>query len=115
MCYLRIRTIEEAFPTHNYFKGQNEGSTAQHITNNDRSFAIQKIFELHAIKKYKVETLFTACQVFDRYLITVGFQNFARKDIFTLTIISLLIAAKLEESIAPSFLKMLSLVPESET
>ena len=44
----------------------------------------------------------------------VGYKNFHRKDIFTLTIISLLIAAKLEEAIAPSFLKMLSLVPESE-
>jgi hypothetical protein len=110
-----MRSIEEAFPTFNYFKGQNAGSVAQHITNNDRSFAIQKIFELHAIKKYKVETLFTACQVFDRYLITAGYKNFARKDIFTLTIISLLIAAKLEEAIAPSFLKMLSMVSESET
>jgi hypothetical protein len=69
---------------------------------------------LHAIKKYKVETLFSACQVFDRYLLAIGYENFPRTEVLTLTIISLLIAAKLEEPIAPSFLKMLSLVPEAE-
>lgn len=58
--------------------------------------------------------MFSACQIFDRYLLAVGYQNFPRKDVFTLTIISLLIAAKLEEAISPSFLKMLSLVPEAE-
>ena len=52
--------------------------------------------------------------IFDRYLLAIGFHNFPRNEVFSLTIISLLIAAKLEEAITPSFLKMISLVPEAE-
>jgi hypothetical protein len=84
------------------------------LTHKDRSFAIQKIFELHALKKYKVETLFSACMILDRYLLAISFEKFPRNEVFSLTIVSLLLAAKLEEAIAPSFLKMISLVPEAE-
>ncbi len=52
--------------------------------------------------------------IFDRYLLSIGFEKFPRNEVFTLTITSLLLAAKMEESIAPSFLLMISLVPEAE-
>jgi hypothetical protein len=58
VCYLRIRSLEEAFPMHNYFNSKVVSADKSYITFKDRSFAIQKIFELHSIKKYKIETLF---------------------------------------------------------
>ena len=44
----------------------------------------------------------------------VDYRNFPRSDVFVLCVISLLIAAKLEEAISPSYLKMISLLSEAE-
>lgn len=38
------------------------------ISQFDRSYAVQKIFDLHVKKEYKIETLFIAVSIFDRYL-----------------------------------------------
>ena len=38
------------------------------INSYDRSYGIQKIFDLHMKKDYKVETLFIATGIFDRYI-----------------------------------------------
>lgn len=69
---------------------------AQQISQFDRSYAIQKIFDLHAKKDYKIETLFVACAILDRYLFTIGWQNFPRDQMCRLATISMLMAAKLE-------------------
>lgn len=42
------------------------------ISQDDRSYAVQKIFYLHDQKKYKKETVFTAVSIFDRYLAAKG-------------------------------------------
>jgi len=42
----------------------------------DRSYGIQKIFDLHGKKEYKNETLFIAAGILDRYLHMVGLLNF---------------------------------------
>jgi hypothetical protein len=42
------------------------------ITQVERSYGIQKIFDLHLKKEYKNETLFVATQIFDRYINAVG-------------------------------------------
>ena len=34
----------------------------------DRSYGIQKIFDFHMKKDYKLETLFVAAGIFDRYI-----------------------------------------------
>ena len=69
---------------------------SEQISQFDRSFAIQKIFLLHLKKDYKVETLFTACQIFDRYLLAIDYKTYHRNKICSLAVISLLLAAKIE-------------------
>lgn len=66
--YLRLRSLEEAFSIHNYLdQSQNPLQLASKstpvppshlITQYDRSYGIQKIFDLHLKKEYKTETLF---------------------------------------------------------
>lgn len=75
---------------------------------------MQKIFSLHAKKDYKVETLFQACAIMDRYLHKIGAKNYPREKICTLAVTCLLMAAKLEQPIQPSFNRMISLLSEGE-
>jgi hypothetical protein len=58
-------------------------------------------------KDYKTETLFVACSILDRYLDKVGWYNYPREQICLLATISILMAAKLEQPISPSFNKMI--------
>lgn len=89
-------------------------SQDQVITELDRSYAIQKLYDLHLKKEYKPETLFTAQQILDRYLFAIGHKTFPRDKICRLATISMLMAAKLEQPISPSFLRMISLLSEEE-
>ena len=89
-------------------------SSHQLISQYDRSFAIQKIFDLHIKKRYKNETLFVACSILDRYLAVIGWQTYPREKICLLATVSILLAAKLEQPISPSFSKMVSLLSEDE-
>jgi len=66
------------------------------IDANDRSYGIQKIFDLHQKKDYKPETLFIASGIFDRFIIQVGVQNFDKINVANLATISILLGAKLE-------------------
>lgn len=84
--YLRLRCLEEAFQIQNYLdqvpkslcqRIQNsmslsKKSSEKYLTAHDRSYGIQKIFDLHQKKDYKVETLFIATGIFDRYINAVG-------------------------------------------
>lgn len=76
-------------------------------TVNDRAYAVQKIFTLHEAKEYRIETLFTAVAIFDRYLAAIGHWNYPRRKICLLATVSLLLAAKLEQPISPSFRMMI--------
>jgi hypothetical protein len=84
------------------------------ISQFDRSYAVQKIFDLHVKKEYKIETLFIAVNIFDRYLANIGHWTFPRDQVCLLATISILIAAKLEQPISPSFLRMIGLLTEEE-
>ena len=68
----------------------------QVITNYDRSYGIQKIFDLHQKKEYKVETLFVAAGILDRYINMIGVLNFPKTLMVNLATISVLMSAKLE-------------------
>ena len=72
-----------------------------------RAKGIQKIIYLHEKKGYKVETLFKACNIFDRYMSIVGHWNFPTDRIMALSCVSLLLAVKCEEDISPSFGNMI--------
>lgn len=118
--YLRMRSIEEAFPTKDYFSSdfkfvqsnQPQLKLKEQITQFDRSFAIQKIFDLHLKKDYKVETLFTACTIFDRYLSAIDWRSYNRNKICRLAVISILIGAKIEQPVSPNFNKMIDLLSD---
>jgi hypothetical protein len=102
--------MEEALPLRNYFKGLGKSGFGE----NSRSYGIQKIFDLHAKKEYKEETLFVAAGIFDRYINTIGPQNFRRDQTVHLATISVLMSAKLEQPISPSFTRMINLLSNSE-
>ena len=65
-------------------------------------------------KRYRNETLFVACSILDRYLSVFGWYNFPREKMCLLATVSMLMAAKLEQPISPSFSKMISLLSEVE-
>jgi len=86
----------------------------QVITNYDRSYGIQKIFDLHQKKEYKVETLFVAAGILDRYINMIGVLNFPKTLMVNLATISVLMSAKLEQPISPSFSRMINLLTDEE-
>ena len=61
-----------------------------------------------------METLLTACQIFDRYLLSIDWRTYHRNEICRLSVISLLMAAKIEQPISPSFSKMIGLLSDIE-
>ncbi len=52
--------------------------------------------------------------IFDRYLSIVGHWNFPRDQICRLSTISILIAAKIDQPISPSFVRMINLLTSDE-
>ena len=75
---------------------------------------MQRICYLHEQKGYKPESLFSAASVFDYYLQTIGMDSFPKDQIITLATISVLMSAKLEQPISPSFSRMVGLLSEDE-
>ena len=127
--YLRLRSLEEAFLLKNYFDVKEKVGLSKKIANfattasgrevpalreEDRCYGIQKIFDLHMRKGYKVETLFIAAGIFDRYINMVGAKSFPRPQVLHLATICVLMSAKLEQPISPSFTRMINLLPEEE-
>mmetsp|Transcript_4432 Transcript_4432/g.7544 ORF Transcript_4432/g.7544 Transcript_4432/m.7544 type:complete len:188 (+) Transcript_4432:335-898(+) len=133
--FLRLRSMENAFLMKNYLTEEKEakqptfsqriqnsmkfGSKStvpkeHQITDYDRSYGIQKIFDLHAKKDYKPETLFIAANIFDRYIYMVGLENIPKSEVVSLATISMLLSAKLEQPISPSFARMINLLTEEE-
>jgi hypothetical protein len=91
--YLRLRSLEEVMFISNYLENLPQQQARieklsisqkihdvfhkklnldQQITAYDRSYGIQKIFDLHMKKDYKPETLFVAAGILDRYLYMIG-------------------------------------------
>jgi len=55
-----------------------------------------------------------AANIFDRYIHHVGYWNVETKKLVCLYTISMIMAAKLEESIEPSFSKIIKLLDDRE-
>lgn len=55
-----------------------------------------------------------AINIFDRYLASVGHWTVPRNDISALYVVSILLAAKVEEAVQPNFNVMLSLLDEED-
>ena len=75
---------------------------------------MQKIYDLHTVKHYRKETLFTAVNIMDRYLISVGHWNFPRMELCLLATTALILAAKMEEQCAPSIELTLEFLTDEE-
>lgn len=73
---------------------------------------VMLIEELHSIKEYKIETLFQAVSLADRYLVYISVCSNETPCLATLAVTSLLMAAKLEQPISPSFTRMINLLKE---
>ena len=61
-----------------------------------------------------MESLFTAAGIFDRYISIVGAETFDIHRVLDLAVISVLMSAKLEQPISPSFTRMINLLPPEE-
>ena len=86
----------------------------QIMTDLDRSYGIQKIMDLHAKKDYRDETLFLAANILDKYMISIGVENFKKEKMIHLATVCTLIGAKIEEPIAPCFKRMMLELTEIE-
>ena len=85
------------------------------ITGQARQQMVLLIEELHALKQYKVETLYLAVSLADRYLVYIAVgEAQAPPSLVTLAVTCILMAAKLEEPIAPSFARMINLLAEQQ-
>lgn len=110
--------MEDVFVMTNYLENKDRKTGSSNADNiigaYDRSYAIQKIFDLHTKKDYKAESLFAAAGILDRYLYMIGIQNFPKSQMVCLATISVLMSAKLEQPISPSFTRMINLLSEEE-
>lgn len=44
----------------------------------ERAYGMQILIDLHKKKDYKIETLFLAANIFDKYICSLGVKNFAK-------------------------------------
>lgn len=70
--------------------------------------------EICRMKKYKDETLYLAISIADRYLVNLAVQKEKSPCLVTLSVTALLIAAKVEQPMAPSYPAMVQLVEETQ-
>ena len=80
------------------------------ITDEARRHLITLIEDVCRMKNYMEETLFLACSLVDRYLVHIVLAKQATPCLIRLAIIATLIAAKLEQPIQPSYIKMVKLI-----
>ena len=86
---MRLRSIEEVFAIHNYLDPKCNPKFQAYLkqsklTNgikfeSGRAYGIKKLIELNYKKNYRIETLFAAQNIFDRYLNMIGHWNFTDK------------------------------------
>ena len=70
------------------------------------------IEQLHELKRYRIETLYTAMSLADRRLSKIQSEGHDLPCLISLATVCVLMAAKLEESISPSFIRMIDVVNE---
>ena len=70
--------------------------------------------DLHKAKGYRPETLFVATSITDRYLASCMEKDVKEPNLVHLATISMLLAAKLEQPMFPSFERMINLIPHHQ-
>ena len=98
---------------------QNEFAVGDYMQFNDnqlgvgyegREIMITLLEALNTQKKYKVETLYLALSLCDRYLVNLAIENVIAPSLITLAVVATLMAAKLEEPLQPNYGRMVRLV-----
>lgn len=84
------------------------------MTSDNRALLVKLITDLHKEKKYKDETLHLAVSIADRYLALCSEIGKPAPFAATLAVVVILMAAKLEQPISPSFSRMITLLPEDQ-
>ena len=85
------------------------------ITPKDRDLMMMTIQYLHRKKDgYKHETMHLAGNIADRYLLHCARNGKIAPNMTALATTAILMAAKIEQPISPSFNRMISLLPESQ-
>lgn len=125
--YLRMRHQEESYQIFNYLDESFNMRLQNHLnrkskadTNDnlmskkDRQVCLRRLFMLHEKKKYKIETLFVAVNIFDRYLLMTGHWNKTRDQYVQLCVISMVLAGKLEQPMQPCYDRMTQYLNETE-
>lgn len=77
------------------------------ILSDTRQHMILLVEELVRLKCYNEETLYLAVSIADRYLVNLAVAKEKAPCLVTLSVTCLLIAAKIEEPISPSYLAMI--------
>jgi hypothetical protein len=65
-------------------------------------------------KDYKPETLFIAAGILDRYLYMIGAHNFPKAQMVCLATVCVLMSAKIEQPISPSFNRLIGMLTPEE-
>ena len=68
---------------------------------------VKLIEELANLKEYKVETHYLAVSIADKYLVNIAVGGMKAPCLITLAVICVLMAAKMEEPLSPSFNRMI--------
>ena len=90
---------------------QSHACTLQ-MTNYTRQQMVKLIEDFVLLKKYKTETLYHAVSLADRYLVNLAVEGRSSPCLITLAVVCTLMAAKLNQPIAPSFNRMIALLHE---
>ena len=69
--------------------------------------------EIHRIKQYTLETLFLACSIIDRFMKKLVEMNSEAPHLVLLGTVGLMIAAKMNEHVMPSFELTIDILPPS--
>lgn len=83
------------------------------ISNEERFDLLDMVRQLHTVKEYKPETFYKAVFVVDAYLDGLSRLGRSAPNLIHLGTIAILLAAKLEQPISPSFNRMIRLLPSS--
>ena len=74
---------------------------------------VMLIEEFANLKEYKLDTLYLAVSLADRYLVNIAVRGEKAPCLISLAVICILMAAKMEQPISPSFNRMILLLYEN--
>ena len=79
-----------------------------------RDSLVDLIQQLHERKEYRLETFYKAVSIADRYLAALAARDEKPPNLLHLGTLCMLMAAKLDQPISPSFNRMISLLPSDQ-